>query len=696
MPEHMKKSSLEKVFGKNLFSDAVMREYLSKEDFAEYQEVAHRRAAIPPALAAAIAHAMRAWATERGATHFTHWFQPLHGVTAEKHEAFLQRASNGGIITDMSGDALVQGEGDASSFPSGGLRATFEARGFTSWDYTSPAFLKEDTAGVTLCIPTSFRSYNGQALDEKTPLLRSMEALNTQALRLLRLFGDGDTRRVYAMAGAEQEYFLVDRAQFDRRMDMVFCGRTLFGARPGKSQEMEGHYYGAIKERIAGYMCELDAELWKLGVAAKTRHNEAAPAQHELAPLFTDANLAADHNQLIMETMQRVAAHHNLSCLLHEKPFSYINGSGKHNNWSLSANKNRNLFTPGHTARDNRLFLTLVCAVVAAIDRHADLLRFASASAGNDLRLGDCEAPPPVISVFLGAPLLAVFEGIAAGGPLPDGENLLPGSISDDIDRNRTSAFAFTGNRFEFRMLPSSMSISMTNVVLDVIVAEALDEITSVLEQSADFDSTLRETLARLFTKHRRVIFNGNGYGDEWLREAEARGLPLFANTPDVMDAIISPKAKKLFTGYGVFDETELEARFELKREGYIDTLFLEASTMLEMTGRQILPACMAYQGELARAAERVSRVTGVTSVQAEFVNEMSALLMTVHKEFEEVKAVMERGKQMADTRERALLYRDELIPAMGRMRAGCDALERMTPDSHWPFPTYNELLFNI
>ncbi len=686
--------TLDKLFGQNLFSDACMQKYLPEEAYKTYRLILQNSAPMSPVLADQMAAAMKTWATERGATHFTHWFQPLSGVTAEKHEAFLEYSPKGEIETQLSGRALVQGESDASSFPSGGLRATFEARGYTTWDYTSPAFLKEDSSGVTLCIPTAFRSYTGEALDDKTPLLRAMNALNQQLLRLLRLSGDFSTQRVHLMIGAEQEYFLIDRALFDRRMDMVFCGRTLFGARPGKSQEMEGHYYGAIKERIAEYMRELDEQLWKMGVPAKTRHSEAAPAQHELAPLFNEGNVACDQNQLIMETMQRVAGHHNLACLLSSKPFSYINGSGKHINWSLQTDTGRNLFSPGRTPTENRLFLTMICAVVSALDRHANLLRYACASRDNDLRLGACEAPPAIISLCLGEPLTQMLEEMEHTGLLPDAD-VAPKTLIHDSDRNRTSPFAFTGNRFEFRMLSSSMSVNLVSVVLSTIMAEAIDDICTKLEVSLDPKTALREILIDLWKNHKRVVFNGNGYEDAWYKTAEALGLGRLNDTFDALPSIKTPEAVKLFETYNVFTASELSARFEIKQEEYLQAMLLEASTMLEMVDREILPACMTYQGQLARAGLAVSELTGAQPVQLRVVRELSTYMEKAAEDFERLKTRMEQGKALT-VAERVKLYRDELIPIMSDLRADCDALERMVPDTHWPLPTYNELLFNI
>ncbi len=693
------------IFATNVFSDAVMRERLSPEDYSALKTAMNGGNPMPANLAPVVATAMKNWAVEHGATHFSHWFQPLTGVTAEKHEAFLTPTGDGHAIMELSARALVQGESDASSFPSGGLRATFEARGYTTWDYTSPAFLKEDIAGVTLCIPTAFCSYTGEALDEKTPLLRSMEALSRQSLRILRLFGDNATQRVYATAGAEQEYCLVDQRLFNQRMDMVFTGRTLFGARPPKSQEMEGHYYGALKERVALYMKELDFELWKMGVAARIKHNEAAPAQHELVPSYTTVNIATDHNQLIMETMQRVAGRHELACLLHEKPFEYINGSGKHNNWSMATDSGENLLSPGSTPEQNTRFLVFLCAIIKAIDMHADLLRYTAASPGNDYRLGGHEAPPTVISVFLGSDLMELLESVEKGRELhhqsermmPAGASMLPGVLGDVTDRNRTSPFAFTGNKFEFRMLPSSVSIADTNIVLSTIVAEALDEIATRLESATDLEAEVSYELRKIISMHKRVIFNGNGYSELWLDEAERRGLPNITNSLDALSVISSPRSVAMFEKYGVLSKNELEARSEIRLEEYIRTVYLEASTMLEIVARQIMPAIMRYQGKLADAAVSVRAIECNAEPIVDAVRELSEQIERIKYSFEALRTSMDDGKHMqTGLIERAEYYRDRIRSNMAKLRASCDAAERMMPADVWPFPTYNELLFNI
>ena len=680
------------LFGRNVFTQSAMQQYMSEETYASFAEAREKGAALPPELADAVADAMMNWACDRGATHFSHWFQPLTGVTAEKHDAFIRPQPDGSARFALSGRALIYGEPDASSFPSGGLRATFEARGLTTWDYTSPAFLKEDVSGVTLCIPTSFCSFNGHSLDEKTPLLRSMEALDRQGLHLLRLLGDEQTQGVIPMVGAEQEYFLVDAVQFNRRMDMVFTGRTLFGARPTKSQEMEGHYFGAIKERIAAYMRELDQELWKMGVASKTRHNESAPAQHELAPVFECANLAADHNQLIMETMQRVAGHHGLRCLLHGKPFAFINGSGKHNNFSLFAG-DKNLVEPGETRESNLLFLAVVAAVVAAADKRAGLLRAACATLDNDLRLGGGEAPPAVLSISLGAPLTDALEALAETGRV----SALPTTLCNQSDRNRTSPLAFTGDRFEFRMLPSSLSISWCNTVLGVAVADELRGFCEVLEGAGDPWDALSRHAAALYRAHRRVVHNGNGYGEDWEKEAARRGLPCLRDTVEALPEMLREEAVSLFIRHGVLMREELEARAAVRWEEYVHDAFLEASTMLEVVDKQVLPACARYQGELARDARDVREYTGVAGCQGQMVADFGELLTRVRIAFVQLKDVMEESKWMREGPEPVARYfRDRLLPAMRELRAGCDALERVTPDTRWPFPTYNELLFNI
>ena len=689
------------VFGKNVFSDSVMRERLDAQTYALLRKTIDEGAPLDPQISHSVAEAMKNWAVENGATHYTHWFQPLHGVTAEKHEAFIIPTSDGKAIAEFSGKALVKGESDASSFPSGGLRATFEARGYTTWDCTSPAFLKEDGSGVTLCIPTAFCSFNGQALDEKTPLLRSMEALNKQAVRLLSLFGEAP-KRVLATVGAEQEYFLINSEYFNKRMDLVLTGRTLFGARPVKSQEMVAHYYGTIKEYVNAYMSELDKQLWKMGVPAKTKHNEAGPAQHELAPYFSTVNIAADHNQLIMETMQTVAQHHKLACLLHEKPFEYISGSGKHNNWALCTDTGENLFDPGKTREKNARFLLLVCAVLKAVDNYADLVRFSAATLGNDHRLGGHEAPPSIISIFLGEDLTGLLEAVERGEmtdrnkgkKMQIGVSTLPNFTADTTDRNRTSPFAFTGNKFEFRMLPSSVSISMVNTILNTIVAQSFCEFADQLEKADSFETALTDLIAKTYKDHKRVVYNKNGYSPEWIKQAAALGLGNIDNSLDATKVINSDKTKALFSEFGVFSDEELDARYDILIDNYINTLHLETKTMLEMANRQILPACIAYHAQLAGYAKKLEGIGVDAALQRDLVSRYGAILNGAFS------ACQQLEKDIAAVRgqsfERAKYYRDVVRPSMEILRSAVDALEINTSVEAWPLPGYFRMLFNV
>lgn len=692
------------VFGTYVFNDRVMRERLPKETYKILKKTIDNGETLDPKIAEIVANAMKDWAIEKGATHYTHWFQPLNGITAEKHESFINPTSDGSVVMEFSGKMLVKGESDASSFPSGGLRATFEARGYTSWDCTSPAFLKEDISGVTLCIPTAFCSFTGEALDEKTPLLRSMEALNKHVLRILRLFGNNTSKRIYTMVGAEQEYFLVDRELFNRRKDLVFTGRTLFGGMPLKGQEMEDHYYGSIKERVSKYMKDLDIELWKMGVTAKTKHNEVAPAQHELAPVYCSANIAADHNQLIMETMKRVANRHSLACLLHEKPFSYINGSGKHNNWSLSTDDGINLLDPGKNPRENAQFLIFLCAVIRAVDKHAKLLRLSASSYSNDYRLGGCEAPPAVISMFLGTELSDVLNQIShdenneAGKrkKMEFGVPSLPKFYLDTTDRNRTSPFAFTGNKFEFRMLGSSMPIAMTNTILNTIVAASLDDIASRLEKAEDFDDEVNGILKDIIKKHGRIIFDGNGYSDEWAREAEKRGLPNVTNTVDAAEAVIGEQTVKVFEDYNIYTKSELEARYEIYLETYTKQVMLEARTMCDMATREILTACIKYTDNLANTIIAIEKVGMPTTIQRKKLQNTIELINDMTKASDVLKQKYALCEDIEDIKQKTVCARDELLPAMQTLREPCDKLEKIIDKKLWPFPTYTELLFDI
>ncbi len=694
------------LFGSNVFNDAVMKVRLPKNIYKELKKTIDEGLLLEESVADVVANAMKDWAVERGATHFTHWFQPMTGITAEKHDAFLSPKADGSAIMEFSGKELIKGEPDASSFPSGGLRATFEARGYTAWDCTSPAFLKEDTAGVTLCIPTAFVSYKGEALDKKTPLLRSMEALNKQALRVLKTFGSTATK-VITTVGPEQEYFLIDKNLYNKRKDLILTGRTLFGAMPAKGQEMEDHYFGTIKERIAGFMKELDKELWKLGVSSKTKHNEVAPAQHELAPIFNTTNVATDHNQLIMEMMQKIANRHDLACLLHEKPFAGVNGSGKHNNWSVSTNEGQNLLEPGTNPHENAQFLVFLCAVIKAVDVYQDLLRMSAANAGNDHRLGANEAPPAIISIFLGEQLTDILAQLKngglknskQGGKLVVGVSTLPPLPKDNSDRNRTSPFAFTGNKFEFRMVASAMSIAGCNVVLNTMVSEILSEIADELEAATDFNSKVEEVLKRIVNNHERIIFNGNGYSDEWVVEAEKRGLSNLGSTVESIPALITEESIKLFEKHGVLSKLELESRYEIQLEQYIKTINIEALTMLEMAKRQILPAGINYATTLANSINAI-KSTGVVadiSAQEELLIQVSGLLGSFKKNI----AALEEANAMAasmhgDSYEQALYYKKVVFESMDALRADADEFEAISDAALWPIPTYSELLFNV
>jgi len=695
-------------FSCNVFNDAVMRERLPKSTYKALRKTIDEGVPLNPANAEIIANAMKDWAIERGATHYTHWFQPLTGVTAEKHDAFISPSTDGKVITEFSGKELFKGEADGSSFPSGRLRATFEARGYTAWDCTSPAFLKEDAAGVTLCIPTAFCSYMGESLDNKTPLLRSMEAISKQALRILRLFGNNQVTKVITTVGPEQEYFLVDRELFKKRKDLVFTGRTLFGAKPPKGQELDDHYYGSIKERVSLFMKELDIELWKLGVSAKTKHNEVAPAQHELAPIYNTTNIAADHNQLTMEIMKRVAHRHGFACLLHEKPFAGINGSGKHNNWSMCTNDGQNLLEPGKTPHENAQFLVFLCSVIKAIDEYPELLRLSAASAGNDHRLGTNEAPPAIISIYLGEQLMDILEQLEnegeassckQGGVLQVGVATLPVLPKDSTDRNRTSPFAFTGNKFEFRMVPSSASISFPNVVINTIVAESLSQIADRLEKAEDFNSEINALLGEIVAKHKRVIFNGNGYSEEWVKEAERRGLPNIRSTVEAIPHIISEKSIKLFEKHGVFNKAELYSRYEILLEQYIKQINIEALTMLDMAKREILPSAIKYIGKLSDTINSV-KATGtgaVTGFQEELLKELSITAESFSRNIKVLEKALNDAHEIdVDLYAQACAFRDNVCTAMELLRADGDKIETMVDASMWPMPTYADLLYEI
>ena len=689
-------------FGSMVFNDSVMRARLPKDVFRQVQRSINEGRRLDSAAAAVVANAMKDWAIEKGATHFTHWFQPMTGITAEKHDSFITPVGGGKVIMEFGGKELIQGEPDASSFPSGGLRATFEARGYTTWDPTSYAFIKD---GV-LCIPTAFCSYGGEALDKKTPLLRSMEAISREGLRVLKLFGNEDVHTVRTTVGPEQEYFLIDKDVYERRKDLIYTGRTLYGARPPKGQDLDDHYFGSIKPRVQEFMKELDEELWKLGVMAKTEHNEAAPAQHELAPIYTTTNIAADHNQLTMELMQRIARKHGMVCLLHEKPFAGVNGSGKHNNWSITTDTGVNVFEPGETPAENAQFLLFLCAVIQAVDDYQDLMRICVASAGNDHRLGAAEAPPAIVSVFLGDELGAILDAIDMGAPYGSrekelfkvGVHALPKFPKDTTDRNRTSPFAFTGNKFEFRMLGASQSISGPNVVLNTTVAESLCQYADRLEQAADFEKELHELIREVIRKHRRIIFNGNGYGEEWTREAERRGLCNYPSTPDCTPEYLAPKNVELFTRHRIYSEAELRARCEMKLDGYSKVLHIEALTMVDMLWKDILPAVSACTGDLARAANEKKQLSPAMDVSYEtrIVSELSALAASAAIHGRALESAMEGLKAQHESLAVARYYRDRVFPAMQSLRAVVDEMELRCGAKYWPYPGYGEILFSV
>lgn len=696
-------NKINEIFASNVFNDAIMKERLPKATYKALRKTIENGTTLEPEVADVVACAMKDWAVEKGATHFTHWFQPMTGITAEKHDAFISPTSDGKVILEFSGKELIQGEPDASSFPSGGLRATFEARGYTAWDCTSPAFIKDDS----LCIPTAFCSYNGEALDKKTPLLRSMEALDKQAMRVLRALGNTTTKKVITTVGPEQEYFLIDKKMYDARKDLILTGRTLFGAKPSKGQELEDHYFGTIKERISDFMKEIDEELWKLGISAKTKHNEVAPAQHELAPIFSTTNIATDHNQLTMEVMKKVASRHGLYCLLHEKPFAGINGSGKHNNWSMGTDDGMNLLEPGKSPHENTQFLLFLCAVVKAVDEYPDLLRVSAANAGNDHRLGANEAPPAIISIFLGDQLTDVLEQIEKGpatssissSELTIGVNTLPHLPKDATDRNRTSPFAFTGNKFEFRMVPSSASIAGCNFVLNTIVAETLSEIADKLESASDLNAEIQSILTDIVRNHKRIIFNGNGYSDEWVEEAEIRGLPNIKSTVEAAKAMISEKNQAVLEKHGVLSKVEAESRYEITLENYNKVINIEALTTLEMTKRQIIPAVIKFATSIAESINTI-KATGIDadiSVQTQLLTEVSALTASLNKNV----ALLEKAVEKADNFEGdifdlGMIYRYEVFEQMNILRVDADKLETIVDKDFWPLPTYEDMLFNI
>ena len=692
--------SVAEIFGIKVFNDAVMKQRLPKETYRALVAAMGIGKRLDIVVANVVANAMKDWAIEQGATHFTHWFQPMTGITAEKHDSFISPTDGGNVIMEFSGKELIQGEPDASSFPSGGLRATFEARGYTAWDPTSYAFIKD---GV-LCIPTAFCSYGGEALDKKTPLLRSMEAINKQTLRVLRLFGHTDVAAVKTTVGPEQEYFLIPRELYDRRKDLIYTGRTLFGAKPPKGQELDDHYFGVIKPRVAAFMKDIDQELWQLGILAKTEHNEAAPAQHELAPIFTTTNIATDHNQLTMEIMQRTARKHDLVCLLHEKPFAGVNGSGKHNNWSISTDTGVNLLNPGETPAENALFLLFLAAVIKAADEYQDLLRISVAGAGNDHRLGASEAPPAIVSMFLGDELNEILDCIKNDRPYSAGEkqllkvgvHVLPRFPKDTTDRNRTSPFAFTGNKFEFRMLGSSASVADVNTVLNTAVADVLRQFADELEGVWDFEGALHDLIRRTIREHDRIIFNGNGYDDAWTKEAEKRGLSNYRTTPDCLPHLLDEKNIALYTRHKVFSETELHARYEILQENYRKVVRIEALTMLDMARKDILPAVSRYGASLASAVEAKQKIGVDTAYERETAAQVSELTGEMYRRVLHLESEMQQLESITDSTEQSLFYKDHILTAMADLRRAGDRLESLTAADFWPFPTYGELLFGV
>ena len=694
------------IFGENVFNDTVMQERLPKKVYKNLKKTIEEGKELDLETADVIAHEMKEWAIEKGATHYTHWFLPLTGVTAEKHDSFISAPQpSGKVLMSFSGKELIKGEPDASSFPSGGLRATFEARGYTAWDCTSPAFVRQDAAGATLCIPTAFCSYTGEALDQKTPLLRSMEAINKQALRLLRLFGNTTSKKVTPSVGPEQEYFLVDADKFEQRKDLIYTGRTLFGAMPPKGQELDDHYFGTIRQRIAAFMKDVNEELWKVGVTAKTQHNEVAPAQHELAPIYSEANIAVDHNQIVMQTLKRVACQHGMKCLLHEKPFAGVNGSGKHNNWSITTDDGINMLDPGRTPHENTQFLLVLTCILRAVNLHADLLRESAADPGNDHRLGANEAPPAIISVFLGEQLEDVLEQLIStgeathsikGGKLETGVRTLPELAKDATDRNRTSPFAFTGNKFEFRMVGSRDSVASPNIVLNTIVAESFADACDVLEQADDFDLAVHDLIKKYATENQRIVFNGDGYSDAWVEEAERRGLPNIRSMVEAIPAMVTEKAVSLFERFGVFTKAELESRAEIQYETYAKAINIEARTMIDMASKQFLPSFMKYTKTLADTVNSVKVAGADASVQLECLNKVTALMGETKKALDALIEVTDEAAAKEEGEVQANFYHTDVFPAMEALRAPVDKLEMIVDKEAWPMPSYGDLIFEV
>ncbi len=698
--------NVSEIFGENVFNDTVMQERLPKKVYKNLRKTIEEGKDLDLETADVIAHEMKEWAIEKGATHYTHWFLPLTGVTAEKHDSFISAPlPSGKVLMSFSGKELIKGEPDASSFPSGGLRATFEARGYTVWDCTSPAFVRQDAAGATLCIPTAFCSYTGEALDQKTPLLRSMEAINTQALRLLRLFGNTTSGKVTPSVGPEQEYFLVDAEKFEQRKDLIYTGRTLFGAMPPKGQELDDHYFGTIRQRIAGFMKDVNEELWKVGVTAKTQHNEVAPAQHELAPIYAEANIAVDHNQIVMQTLKRVACQHGMKCLLHEKPFAGVNGSGKHNNWSLTTDDGINMLDPGKTPHENTQFLLVLMCILRAVNRHADLLRESAADPGNDHRLGANEAPPAIISVFLGEQLEDVMEQLIStgeathslkGGKLETGARSLPELAKDATDRNRTSPFAFTGNKFEFRMVGSRDSIASPNIVLNTIVAESFADACDTIEQSDDFDKAVHDLIKEYATENQRIVFNGDGYSEEWVKEAERRGLPNIRSMVEAIPAMTTEKAVSLFERFHVFTQSELESRAEIQYETYAKAINIEARTMIDMASKQFIPAFIKYTKTLADTVNSVKAAGADASVQLDCLNKVTELMGETKTALDALVKVTDEAAAKEEGAVQANFYHSNVFPAMEALRAPVDKLEMIVDKEAWPMPSYGDLIFEV
>ena len=700
------KINVAEIFGENVFNDTVMQERLPKKVYKNLKKTIEEGKELDLETADVIAHEMKEWAIEKGATHYTHWFLPLTGVTAEKHDSFISAPQpSGKVLMSFSGKELIKGEPDASSFPSGGLRATFEARGYTAWDCTSPAFVRQDAAGATLCIPTAFCSYTGEALDQKTPLLRSMEAINKQALRLLRLFGNTTSKKVTPSVGPEQEYFLVDAEKFEQRKDLIYTGRTLFGAMPPKGQELDDHYFGTIRQRIAAFMKDVNEQLWKVGVTAKTQHNEVAPAQHELAPIYAEANIAVDHNQIVMQTLKRVACQHGLKCLLHEKPFAGVNGSGKHNNWSITTDDGINMLDPGKTPHENTQFLLVLTCILRAVNMHADLLRESAADPGNDHRLGANEAPPAIISIFLGEQLEDVLEQLIStgeathsikGGKLETGVRTLPELSKDATDRNRTSPFAFTGNKFEFRMVGSRDSIASPNIVLNTIVAEAFADTCDVLEKAEDFDLAVHDLIKKYATENQRIVFNGDGYSEAWVEEAERRGLPNIRSMVEAIPAMVTDTAVNLFERFGVFTKAELESRAEIQYETYAKAINIEARTMIDMASKQFMPAFIKYTKTLADTVNAVTAAGADASVQKEVLDEVTVLMGETKKALDALVKVTDEAASKEEGAVQANFYHSDVFPAMEALRAPVDKLEMIVDKEAWPMPSYGDLIFEV